>query len=418
MKPKSPIIPFFIFCLLGAMISLFLVNHHIESEYGLASGQSLCSFSEGFDCDKVNTSEFSKLFGIPVAAYALFFFLALGLFVLSAQRYFRVSQETLWNAVLFSTATALVPCVYLLWVSAALIKVFCPFCLMLDLTVLLLFVIAARSCWQRGLANSISAGFIAYLNFALSLLSAKVRPFIGFVALCLILLLSLSSVTVLNDFVHRPRADRRKEAVGLFVQQWFENWKQLEPDPAPIILLQSGFGDFHLGALDAKFTVIEFADFQCPACKRASETLKRILEKHKSTTSFVFKSYPLDISCNPHMERAVFPLSCKAAAMVRCAGEQGGDKFWQMHDSLFATQFLTASSLAEIPSEIGLDPTSFEQCIEGPAVKRRLLQDIELGHRLGVTATPSFFIYSAGKILRVPSIEALDDLLSHLAKEQ
>lgn len=396
---------------------MFLVNHHIESEYGLASGQSICSFSPGFDCDKVNASKFSKFFGIPLGAYGLFFFLALGFFVLTAQRYFKVSQEVIWDVALFSTSTALVPCIYLIWVSAFIIEVFCPFCLMLDLNVLLLFVISARSCWQRGLASSISAGFIAYLNFASNLILAKHRPLLGFFILGGLLLLSLSSGKILNDLVHRPRADQRKEAVGLFVQQWFENWSTLQPDPSPIILLQSGFGDFHLGALDAKFTVIEFADFQCPACKRASESLKRILDRHKGTTSFVFKSYPLDVSCNPHMERAVFPLSCKAAAMVRCAGEQGGDKFWQMHDALFASEFITASSLAEIPSELGLDANSLEECVDGPGVKRRLLQDIELGHRLGVTSTPSFFIYSSGKILRVPSIDALDDLLTRLAKD-
>lgn len=91
------------------------------------------------------------------------------------------------------------------------------------------------------------------------------------------------------------------------------------------------------GKSDAKVTLVEFSDFQCPYCATGGKpALEQVLAAYPDDVKGVWKNYPLDQACNENITSAFHANACAAAEVVMCANEQG--KFWEMHDNLFDNQ--------------------------------------------------------------------------------
>jgi protein-disulfide isomerase len=136
------------------------------------------------------------------------------------------------------------------------------------------------------------------------------------------------------------------------------------------------------GASDALITVVEFSDFECPFCKRANGTMASLLQKYSGKIKLVYRDFPLE---NIH------PLARKAAEAGRCARD--GDKFWEYHDVLFAeSPKLAIEDLKRYAVQVGLDADKFDACLSKGTHSADVQSDIDEGQRLGITATPVFFI--------------------------
>jgi protein-disulfide isomerase len=135
------------------------------------------------------------------------------------------------------------------------------------------------------------------------------------------------------------------------------------------------------GAREAPVTIVEFADFQCPACKAAAPRLNELVDKFAGQIKLVFKHYPL-----PSHENAE-----KAARAAVAAQKQG--KFWEMHGHMFQKQeALDKRSLLAYAKELGLDEKQFEADLESEVTADRVMQDRKLGDKLSLDSTPSVFI--------------------------
>ncbi|HLE25373.1 MAG TPA: thioredoxin domain-containing protein [Thermodesulfobacteriota bacterium] len=138
------------------------------------------------------------------------------------------------------------------------------------------------------------------------------------------------------------------------------------------------------GNKNAKLTLIEFSDYQCPFCGRhVTQTLPQLDTDYIKTgkVKYVFLDFPLDFHKN----------AFKAAEAADCAGEQG--KFWQMHDLLFANQkALELSDLTNYAKDLKLDTSKFQKCLDSGKYASQIKKEIELGQKSGVTGTPSFFL--------------------------
>lgn len=138
------------------------------------------------------------------------------------------------------------------------------------------------------------------------------------------------------------------------------------------------------GDKNAKLTLIEFSDYQCPFCGRhVSQTFPQLEADYIKTgkVKYVFYDFPLDFHKN----------AFKAAEAADCAGEQG--KFWEMHDKLFENQkALEESDLTNYAKSIGLNMSKFQKCLDSGKYASQIKKEIELGQKSGVTGTPSFFI--------------------------
>jgi protein-disulfide isomerase len=147
--------------------------------------------------------------------------------------------------------------------------------------------------------------------------------------------------------------------------------------------LQIALDEIDVLANNSKVMLIEFSDFECRFCGQyARETLPRIRREFidRGRIGYAFASFPLDPSHPPAM---------RAAQAAKCASKQG--KFWEMHDLLFDNRKKSAfETVLSGASELGLDTTRFQACFE--SVTAEVRNSIELGRRLDVTATPTFFL--------------------------
>jgi len=146
-------------------------------------------------------------------------------------------------------------------------------------------------------------------------------------------------------------------------------------------------GEHAKGPKDAKITIIEFSEFECPFCSRVTPTIQQLFKDYEGKIRVVFKHNPLPF--HPH----AMPASEAAFA----AGAQG--KFWEMHDKLFANQkALERANLETYAQEIGLDMAKFKADLDGGKFKEQIKKDQELGAKFGARGTPTFFIN--GRTLR------------------
>ncbi|MBI4473547.1 MAG: DsbA family protein [Acidobacteria bacterium] len=152
------------------------------------------------------------------------------------------------------------------------------------------------------------------------------------------------------------------------------------PERPPVQIATAGHPS--RGSENAPVTIVEFSDFECPFCSRATPALKQIEEKYQGKVRRVFRQFPLN---NIH------PRAQKAAEAVLCAMDQG--KFWEMHETLFTQPpRLELADLYDRASSLGLNTEAFRKCVDSGAEAQRVQSDINDGLKAGVTGTPAVFI--------------------------
>ena len=135
------------------------------------------------------------------------------------------------------------------------------------------------------------------------------------------------------------------------------------------------------GPAGAPVLLVEFADFECPACGAARPVLDEMYHQYEGQVRFVFKEFPLGI--HQYAE--------KAARAALAAQKQG--KFWEMHAVLFDNQqHLEASNVEQLAKSIGLDLARFSQDRDSEAIADIVSRDRKQGEKLELASTPSIFI--------------------------
>jgi protein-disulfide isomerase len=135
------------------------------------------------------------------------------------------------------------------------------------------------------------------------------------------------------------------------------------------------------GPAQAKVTIVEFSDFQCPYCALAVGKLNELLQAYPRDVRLVFKQFPLEI----HSTAAL------AAAAAVSAHAQG--KFWPLHDKMYAEfRHLSRTNILEWAKELGLDPVRFKADLDSKATQAAIQRDMDDGLRAGVQGTPTVFV--------------------------
>jgi protein-disulfide isomerase len=142
------------------------------------------------------------------------------------------------------------------------------------------------------------------------------------------------------------------------------------------------------GPADAKVTIVEYSDFQCPFCKKGHEMLPSILKEYDGKVKLSYKQLPL------RMHNWAMP----AAIAATCVYEEGGnDKFWAYHDKLFDNQnSITLQNSNEkfnqYAKELGLDTKKFDACLKSNQAKDKVESQIKEATEVGVQSTPTFVV--------------------------
>ena len=176
---------------------------------------------------------------------------------------------------------------------------------------------------------------------------------------------------------------------------WLSRSKQVNVNAIDVNAIQpaseqnGNIADHVYGNKDAKVTIIEYGDFQCPGCGTAAPILHTVREKYKDKVRFVFRNFPLT---------SIHPNAMAAAATAEAAGLQG--KYWEMHDNLYNLQNDWSSlsgkdrldTFVSYAEGLGLNKDQFLRDIDSKAVAAKISFDRALGVKAKVTSTPSIFV--------------------------
>ncbi len=210
--------------------------------------------------------------------------------------------------------------------------------------------------------------------------------------------------TRIRDFISE---NKKREAIEAWLDQKLREKPvevYLEKPMRPTYKIVAGDSPF-MGGKNAKVEVVEFSDFQCPYCARATDIIGELKKKYGDKIKVVFKNFPLPFHKDAH----------KAAEAGLCANDQG--KFWKMHDAMFADQSkLKVDDLKATAKRIGLDSGAFDKCIDSHKYHARLDKTIQEGKDAGVKSTPTFYV-NGQQIQGAQPIEVFQELIdAELAK--
>jgi protein-disulfide isomerase len=172
------------------------------------------------------------------------------------------------------------------------------------------------------------------------------------------------------------------------------------PQIDPNKIYQIPLGDSTIrGPKDARVTLIEFSDFQCPFCAQTTPLIDQVMAAYPKDLRFVYKQFPLE---------QIHPNALNAAKASIAARNQG--KFWEMHDELFKiSRDLSLEAIRAKAQLIGLDMKRFDADLASPATEKAIRDDLALGRSVDVQGTPTLFLN--GKRVMNRSLDGLKAMI-------
>jgi len=341
---------------LGLMVSLYLGVQHKG-----VSGKSICSVSQTFDCDKVNTSEFAELFDVPIAFLGSSFYA--GVIVLAILCFrggvYKHAAHIIgvggWVSIAYSAFLAY---------ASVQIGAWCLFCISLyGLNGLVLYFAlgGVRETEDALFAGAFSGG-------------RSLNVFAGSAAIMLVGTMAWYSGGTTADTI--PEGDTVEDLAALF-----------HGAEGPVTL--DGTEPTY-GSDTAKYQVVEFADYECPFCGRLFPDIHN-LPKVDPDIQIVFKHYPLSGMCNEALSPDRHKFACGAARAADCANRQG--LFWEYSAQMFKNQKdLDREGLMIMAKLVGVDQDALGRCMDDELTKEKVKTDIAHGEMAGVHSTPSLFL--------------------------
>jgi protein-disulfide isomerase/uncharacterized membrane protein len=365
-----------LFTIISIGVLAYLTNKFFLLQSAESSGQSFCNLGGIWNCDAVNSSPYSRLFGYPMGLWGLVtnvVFLLCQVMVLirpktqpEAQNYW---VKITGLAALFIAGTSVV----MGSLSITKIGSVCLFCLIvyiLSFVSLILLAFAGISYKQ-----ALKSLFEVFTN--------KATWFMMIAVPVLVFIIGQNWGSAMNS-----------NEVKAFTEDRYAAWKAAPPaqfDP------QLGL---RLGASpeNTKMTIIEFADFRCPHCKHAAPSIKAFVQS-RNDVALLFKTYPLDGTCNldPAFGGQGDGISCRLAFAVMCA-EKLEQKGWMLYDSIFENQFdyhqLTSVDQTDKKlCESGIsDCAKFKTCMDDEGTRVMIQKMAQEGTQSGLKGTPTFFV--------------------------
>lgn len=384
---------------LGLAISLYLTYLHQQLFSGGLAEPSLCSISRSINCEAVTASPYAEWFGVPIAWFgAMAYLLIIGLAGLGLWRP-RSYAIPAWGLILIIAATAAATDAYLAYVMAWRIRSLCLFCLLTYALNLGILVFAFRSLPPPRRAHLLQA-------------MAAALPLSGKTQLALPLLVVAVAATTAFGGMELRKALAHE--IGTFDEAAFMRFRA-DFERIDIDIKDDPF----IGAKDAKLTIVEFSDFQCPYCRQAHHILQSILPGYADRVKLVFKNLPLGIDCNPILRarygRELHPAACGLAGLGEAAHAQG--QFWPMHDLIFARQqdfgerALTRRELLDLARDAGLDVTRTAALLDARTTQEAVRRDIEAAYHAGISSTPTF-LFNGLLIKGMPPLRVLQRIIA------
>ncbi|HLQ12518.1 MAG TPA: thioredoxin domain-containing protein [Steroidobacteraceae bacterium] len=152
--------------------------------------------------------------------------------------------------------------------------------------------------------------------------------------------------------------------------------------PALDLKVPIGPTDHVRGSRDARITVVEYGDFECPICRAAEPGVRMLLDQHPTTVRLIYRHYPVE-SAHPHALMA-------AEAAEAAAAE---DQFWPMHDLLLRQHArLDRATLNDYATQLNLGLAQFKAALDDEIYRQRVREQVDGATRSHVRTSPGFFV--------------------------
>jgi protein-disulfide isomerase/thiol-disulfide isomerase/thioredoxin len=381
---------------LASVPATYLAYAHVRLTHGAAGFESLCAADGKANCDAVNTSDWSSLFGAPISAYALPMYAVMAYLAWRALRPSARGEKAQGALVILAVWNILVS-VFLGYISLVDLGFVCKFCMTMYAlhTVSLVLALVPR---HRMPALPSAQDLGATIGIGVSVAAVAIGGSLWWAA-------SLDQAVIAEFTATAPTAEQQE--VGTALQA--SGRTRLTGDIKNVSMAAH---NPVYGRRDAQVQVIEYADFECGYCRQLSFNLAPIKERYKDRVAFVFRHFPMDLQCNDGVSRTHHQNACEAAMAAHCAEDQG--QFWEYHDLLFANQKrLEGEDLEFYADRLGLDLDRWRACTTNGDKRRELLADIESAKVLEISGTPR--IYIAGREMRGAVSEAILDAAIRVA---
>ncbi|MBY0553389.1 DsbA family protein [bacterium] len=346
----------------------YLTIHHYALKVGLG-GDSLCSISSSINCDAAANSSYAEVAGLPIAVLGAIFSFVLLCFVAFYQLGFIEPSIYLKNTVRGMLASAVVVSVIFGFLSFFVIKVLCPFC-----TATYVFAIANLFLGWNLIADAgdkfeFKNYFGEYKSHVIAL---ALIPFFAW----------MTNGMILKSY--------GLDELNKYIPGWIAQWKA-----STEYTFDNNVG-LSNNVTQPKYTLVEFADFKCPHCKTASQTIHTFL-KGRTDVLFVYKPYPLDGNCNDGVTHKGDSSRCTLAAFALCA-EKIAKKGWDMHHWIFERQeehFNVSdakSLLPQIEKDLAIDAKQLAECADSTETFAEIKKSTQEGALAKVEGTPAIFL--------------------------
>lgn len=369
LKAKKYLSLFLISNFVGLCVALYTLWHHVAINNDALNGATFCNINSYINCDAVALSKYSAIMGYPVAGllvifYALLMTLGLSLYNLQGKALDSNKSYALAGSLFALSTFALIPTFLLAYLSVFELKLLCLLCVTSYVVNLVIWILSLL------IKKSQNAP-----HFSLPPRASWT------------LLVIVSGVFALSPVIFKGLIGGTKIEPALLntvLQQHFTNTQN------PITTM----GVPSLGPETASIVVVEYSDFQCPHCARASSVVPQVVLAH-SDVRFLFKNFPLDPNCNPTMQNRGHPLSCLAAKAGHCVFKQkGSQSFFNFEKLIFANQSTLSSDFIYQTGEAhsGLSQEDLKTCMNSPETHQFIVDQVNEGVAAGVAGTPSLYV--------------------------
>ena len=398
MRKFTPLI-IIIVCVFGLFFAGYLTNQHFLLNSGGLHSPSLCSFNALFDCDALNASGFSEIFGYPVSALGITFYLVVILLSLYAHFFqTRMGQVAVFWMIALTFLSLVIDfgLAIIMVLGVGIICVFCVATYIINIIIFFLALLAMPKHVQpEGFIKSLRQAF-RYFFFPQRLDEKKSRVFSCVGGIILITILSVLGNVIWGKQIS-ANVQKENQPINLSASDKENLKNQLD---ALLKQLPKEKGNFLLdqspshGSTEAPVVIVEFSDFECPYCKKSADIQKEVVNQNQGKVRVVFKNFPLSPHCNSMVTRDMHPNACLYAYASVCARKQPPyDYFWQMHDVIFEKgKGLDKEGLGNVAKKMGLNKTEFLACLDSEETKKIVQKDLEIGQKLGVNGTPTLFV--------------------------
>jgi len=368
----------------GAAMCALLANMTAPGT-GDAVAVNWCAPTEHMDCGYVLSSSYARIGVVSVAqlGIAYFAFLAAWFSIVGIPNF----AGRAWRIVPLSiTALGALTSAWFIYVMAAKLPVWCPWCVAVHVVNGLLFILVLTFRPAQAMARTTAADATIPVAVAPYPSPSRALGVIGgSMAFAVMLFLGIYAI-----FQKTAATINKNQALDILTDVDYCEWDWRRQ---PEVDLQVRPDDPAIGPSDAPMTAVAFIDFECPHCRELHHFATQMQTAFPNKVRFIFKHFPMNAACNPN-QRITHRYACEAALAAEAARSVGTAEAAAHYRGLLFDNMnqLATRPYRDMAAKAGINAEPFEKALTAKAGADRIAEDVALAHRIGITGSGKMFL--------------------------